>query len=150
VASVTETTDVQAVKANAALGRETILLVEDEEAVRSLAARSLRRHGYVLLVASRPSEAIELAARHQGKIDLLLTDVIMPGSNGRDLSRRLSEARPDLRVLFISGYADGTVTQHGILGPDIELLEKPFTPAALAHRVRETLDRPPRKSGAAS
>ncbi|HUK22739.1 MAG TPA: ATP-binding protein [Gemmatimonadales bacterium] len=150
VASVTETTDVQAVKANAALGRETILLVEDEEAVRSLAARSLRRHGYVLLVASRPSEAIELAARHQGNIDLLLTDVIMPGSNGRELSRRLSEARPDLRVLFISGYADGTVTQHGILGPDIELLEKPFTPAALAHRVRETLDRPPRRSGAAS
>ncbi|HUL50364.1 MAG TPA: ATP-binding protein [Gemmatimonadales bacterium] len=148
VVNVTETTDEPPVRVHAVVGRETILLVEDEEPVRSLAARSLRQAGYVLIVASRPSEAIELASRHEGEIDLLLTDVIMPGSNGRELARRLAESRPGLRVLYISGYADGTVTQQGILGPDIALLEKPFTPAALAQRVRATLDRPARTSGA--
>jgi len=126
-------------------GTETILLVEDEEPVRALARRCLAEHGYQVLVASQPAEAEELATRHAGPIHLLLTDIVMPGSSGHELARRLAPRRPAMRVLYMSGYTDDAISHHGVLAPGIELLEKPFDPEALVRRVREVLDR--RRSG---
>jgi PAS domain S-box-containing protein len=121
-------------------GGETILLVEDEEALREVGERVLNRQGYRLLVAESGADAIRLAAEHDGRIDLLLTDVVMPEMSGKELAERLTIARPDIRVLFISGYA------HPILGSTIgldarvSLLEKPFSGSRLLSSVRAVLD----------
>src|SRR5881396_2639989 len=117
-----------------AAGSETILLVEDEHLVRLLARKVLERAGYRVLVAAGGAEALELAERYAGPIHLLLTDVVMPGMNGRALMRRLAPLRPDLRVLYMSGYADEAVAQHGVLDPGTAFLQKPFTPGGLADR----------------
>jgi len=98
-----------------------------------------------VLVASGPREAEEMAGKFAGTIHLLLTDVVMPGDSGHDLARRLAPRRPALRVLYMSGYTDDAITHRGVLAPGIELLEKPFDPAALIRRVRDVLDR--RSSG---
>jgi two-component system cell cycle sensor histidine kinase/response regulator CckA len=121
-------------------GSETILLVEDEDAVRGLTRRCLETSGYTVLQASSAEEALELAARFPGRLDLLLTDVIMPGKSGPELSRRLAEHRPGTRVLYVSGYTDAAMASHVALGAGASFLPKPFTPETLARKVREILD----------
>ncbi len=124
----------------AAPGTETVLVVEDEPEVRRLVERLLRGKGYRVLAAGSPADAVALAKSHDAEIDLLLTDVIMPGMNGRDLARLLAPARPAMRVLYMSGYADAAMNQHGILPTGTAFVSKPFTPEALARKVREVLD----------
>ena len=126
--------------ADAAGGTETILLVEDEEGVRELARDILRATGYTVIEARDGAEALLLSERHQGPLDLLLTDVVMPRMSGRELAERLTSLRPDLSVLYMSGYTDDAVIRHGVLGAGTAFLQKPFTPAILVDRVRETLD----------
>jgi PAS domain S-box-containing protein len=120
-------------------GTETILLVEDEAEVRRLVERLLRMHGYAVLAAASPAEAIA-SAKGAGRIDLLVTDVIMPGMNGREMARLLAAERPRMRVLYMSGYTDAAIAQQGILPPGQAFLSKPFTPDLLARKVREVLD----------
>jgi two-component system cell cycle sensor histidine kinase/response regulator CckA len=121
-------------------GTETILLVEDEAQVRILARDLLRRVGYNVILAQNAGEALLLSDQHQGRIHLLLTDVIMPHVGGAELVRRLQPKRPDMKVLYMSGYTDNTIVHHGILDPGISFLEKPITPEALLNKVRETLE----------
>jgi two-component system, cell cycle sensor histidine kinase and response regulator CckA len=121
-------------------GTETVLLVEDEPGVRSLALLVLQSNGYTVLAAASPQEALALAAQHLGTIHLLLTDVIMPGLNGRELAIRLVASRPDIKTLFVSGYTADAIGQHGILDAGVAFLPKPFTPHDLLRKVRQTLD----------
>jgi CheY-like chemotaxis protein len=121
-------------------GTETILVVEDEEVVRSLACRVLERQGYNVLTAHDPDESVLLTARHTGDIDLLITDVVMPGMGGAELATWIAEARPLTKVLFMSGYTEDTIADRGITATDVAFLQKPFTPSALAAKVRELLD----------
>jgi two-component system, cell cycle sensor histidine kinase and response regulator CckA len=120
-------------------GRETLLVVEDDESVRTITVKILRSHGYHVLAASSGADALALAERHRGLIDLLLTDVIMPHMNGRQLAVRLVEQRPGIKVLFTSGYTDNAIVHHGVLDPGVQFLAKPFTPNVLSARVREVL-----------
>jgi CheY-like chemotaxis protein len=121
-------------------GSETILLVEDEESLRELARETLQLFGYTVLVAKHGVEALDIGERHEGALDLLLTDVIMPQLNGPELAEQLGRRRPGLRVLFMSGYT-GTLLGHSRgLDPGVALLEKPFSPDALARKVRDVLD----------
>ena len=122
-------------------GTETVLIVEDEPALLKLAANSLKKHGYSVLTASRGPAALEIAAQHPGPIHLLLTDVIMPEMNGRELSDALTRTRPGMRVLFMSGYTDDVISTSGVLDRDVAYLQKPFSPNELARRVREVLSR---------
>jgi PAS domain S-box-containing protein len=122
-------------------GTETVLLVEDEGTVRSVAREVLQMVGYTVLEAASGEEALQRAAQHNGAIHLLLTDVVMPGMSGRDLAERLIVDYPALEVLYLSGYTDEAIAHHGVLQAGIELLHKPFTPDALARRVREVLDK---------
>jgi PAS domain S-box-containing protein len=122
-------------------GTETVLLAEDEEAVRTLVARTLRAQGYTVLEATNGAEALAIAEQHIGApIRLLLTDMIMPQLGGYELAQRLRRQLPGIRVLLMSGYTDNAVIQSGALDSRITFLQKPFTPAALAHSVRQTLD----------
>lgn len=127
-------------EAQAARGAETVLVVEDQEQVRRLVCRILSRDGYHVLAAEGGEDALELAATHQGPIDLLITDVMMSGMNGRELGERMAEARPGLRVLYMSGYTADLIGDQG-LSPAAPLIQKPFTTAALTAKVREVLDR---------
>jgi signal transduction histidine kinase len=126
-------------------GSETILLVEDEEIVRSLEREVLEENGYKVLEARSPLHALELAAEHAGAIDLLVTDVVMPELSGRQLAERITTKRPEVKILYTSGYADDAIVRHGVLEPGISLLAKPLTPASLANKVREVLDSPTRQ-----
>jgi PAS domain S-box-containing protein len=121
-------------------GSETILLAEDEPAVRSLAQRVLEAHGYVVIAASGAEEALSLSRQYQGRIHLLLTDVIMPGLSGPQLAERLARERRDSKILYMSGYTDAAIIHHGVLEPGIWYLQKPFSPGGLAEKVREVLD----------
>lgn len=127
---------------NVTRGSETILLVEDEETVRGLARTILTRHGYRVLEASSEGDALLICEQHEGDVDLLLTDVVMPRMNGRELSERLRTMRPRMKVLFMSGYTDDLIVRHGALEEGLALLQKPITPAALTRKVREVLDSP--------
>jgi len=121
-------------------GVETVLVVEDEESVRRLARRALEASGYSVLQAASPLEALEIAAGYPDRIDLLLTDVMMPELTGRQLADRLSASRPGLNVLYMSGYAEDAIVHHGRLDPDTAFLQKPFSPETLSHTVRAVLD----------
>jgi PAS domain S-box-containing protein len=125
-----------------ATGHETVLLVEDEDAVRALTQRILRDARYEVLTAASGAEALERSAQHAGPIHLVVSDVIMPSMSGPELAERLLQLRPETRVLFMSGYVDEHVTQHGILASGHSFLPKPFTASELARKVRETLDAP--------
>lgn len=122
-------------------GTETVLVVEDEQAVRLLTCRILEGAGYRVLAASNPEQAEALFGEHEDVIDLLVTDVIMPGLTGSQLFERLVRRRPALKVLFVSGYTDDTIVHQGQLDPGVEFLQKPYTAEALNRRVREVLDR---------
>jgi len=126
--------------ARAPHGTETVLLAEDEPPVRAIARQVLERHGYTVLEAPSAESALDIATRYSGTIHLLLTDVIMPGMNGRELATRLAHLRPDARVIFMSGYTDDAVVRHGVLVPGATYVQKPFTPDAIARKVREVLD----------
>jgi CheY-like chemotaxis protein len=122
-------------------GLETILLVEDEGMVRELARRALLNEGYMVLEASHGKEAIRVAQQYEGAIDLLLTDVVMPGGmSGRQLVEQLSPLRPGMKVVYMSGYTDDAVVRYGIHDAGIGFLQKPFSPSHLAAKVREVLD----------
>jgi len=123
-------------------GTETVLLVEDEPSVRDVAARTLREQGYTVLEAATGDEALRVASEHGGKtIHLLLTDVVMPQMGGKVLAGRLRANRPDIRVIFFSGYPSEAIAHYGVLDPGTAFLLKPFSPAVLARKAREVLDR---------
>lgn len=121
-------------------GGETVLLVEDERAILQIGRRMLEGLGYRVLAAETPFKAIELASQHPGRIDLLVTDVVMPEMNGRDLAKRLLAMFPGLRRLFMSGYTDDVIAHHGVLEEGVHFLQKPFTARSLAAKVREALE----------
>jgi CheY-like chemotaxis protein len=124
----------------AARGNETILLVEDESMVLNMTKAMLERHGYTVITAETPGEAIRLAQGQAGDIHLLMTDVIMPEMNGRDLARELQALNPDLKCLFMSGYTADVIAHHGVLEPGVHFLQKPFSMSALTAKVRDALD----------
>jgi PAS domain S-box-containing protein len=126
--------------ADAPCGKETILLVEDDEAVRDLALRVLRGQGYTVLQARNGQEALHISAHHPHPIHLLLSDLVMPGIGGKDLAQQLVQARSGLRVLLMSGYTDQAVAHDGLLESGFAFLQKPFSPIALANKVRQALD----------
>ncbi len=117
-----------------------MLVVEDEPEVRDLAREILEASGYRVLQAGDPQDAVLIAERHAGPIRLLLTDVIMPRQSGRALAERLRPLRPELQVLYMSGYTNDAIVRHGVLEPDTLFIQKPFTPEALGRKVREALD----------
>ncbi|MGH9719323.1 MAG: PAS domain-containing protein [Bryobacteraceae bacterium] len=121
-------------------GSETILLVEDEPALRKLVRQMLTRLGYTVIEADCGAAALRVAADHDGSIDLLLTDVVMPGMNGRELATRLTDEHTGIRVLFMSGYTDDAIVHHGVLEREVPFLQKPFTPDALANKIRALLE----------
>ena len=146
-ASADATTGVTRMAAQSAVSDTTILLAEDDGAVRAIARETLTRAGYRVLSAANGGEAIAIADAHATHIDLLLTDVIMPGMNGRELANALTARRPGLRVLFASGYSDNVLLDQGALAPGVTLLDKPFTPAALVEKVAEVLAAPTPTAG---
>jgi two-component system, cell cycle sensor histidine kinase and response regulator CckA len=123
-------------------GTETILLAEDELGLRSLTRHILRMHGYKVLEASQGEKALRVAEEYDGTIHLLVTDVVMPVLSGRQLAERLGVVRPNVKVLYLSGYMDDAVVRHGVLQAEMAFLQKPFTPDSLAAKVREVLDKP--------
>jgi CheY-like chemotaxis protein len=125
-------------------GGETVLLAEDDDSVRVVMGEVLRDLGYQVLEAREGREALAIAASYAGRIDILLTDVVMPGYGGSELRRRLAATRPGLRVLYISGVMDDVIAQHGCADPGAVFLQKPFSPWSLASRLRQALDAPAR------
>jgi len=125
---------------DASRGSETILLVEDEDAVRTLASRMLRRRGYRVLDARHGREALDIVSAYLGRIDLVLTDLVMPDMGGTELARRIRELRPTMRLLFMSGYSHNEMERRGTLVHAEAFLQKPFTADQLAQGVRKTLD----------
>jgi PAS domain S-box-containing protein len=123
-------------------GTETILVVEDEQNILNLVVLTLKKRGYQVLAATVPESALELAAEHPGKIDLLITDIVMPGMNGKDLADQLVARQPGMKALFISGYTAEIIAQHGALEPGLHFLQKPFTIQSFLEKVRKTLDKP--------
>jgi DNA-binding response OmpR family regulator len=124
-------------------GTETILLVEDEANLRYLARQYLEKQGYRVIEAADGAVAMQIAVAHEGVIHLLLTDVIMPGMNGRELAQRISEIRPNVKVLYMSGYTENVIGQDGTLDAGVRLLQKPFNLRDLKSKVREVLDATP-------
>ena len=121
-------------------GSETVLVVEDQDEVRRLTKRVLEARGYTVLAARNGAEALEIVGRHATQIHLMITDVVMPGMNGRELAQLACARRSDLKVLYVSGYTGEAVLQHRLLEPGVAFLQKPFTPDALARKTREVLD----------
>jgi DNA-binding response OmpR family regulator len=124
-------------------GNETILVVEDDPSVRAATVRALEVRGYRVLVASGADEALNLANAEPGRVHVLLTDVVMPGRGGPEVARLLIGKRPDMRVLYMSGYGHDAIGHHGVLDAGTNIIGKPFTPDALRARVREVLTTAP-------
>jgi len=125
--------------AEASRGSETILLVEDEESVRQLVRETLVARGYTVMEAQSGEEGLQVAQGHSGPLDVVITDVVMPGISGRELAKRLTDARPETRVLYLSGYAEDAIVHEGVLEPGTAFLQKPFTLQTLSRKVREVL-----------
>ncbi len=121
-------------------GSETLLVVEDEDSVRQVAVHALQRLGYQVLPAATGGEALALLQRRPGRIDLLMTDVVMPGMNGRELAARLGKLHPEMKVLFTSGYAENVIVHHGVLEAELNFVGKPYSLHTLARKIREVLD----------
>ncbi len=121
-------------------GTETVLLVEDETIVRELAVTTLRERGYKVMQAGNGEEGLQVASEHRGRIDLVLTDVVMPTMGGKEMAQALLKSHPESKVLFTSGYSEEVIGEHGLVRPGIEFLQKPYLAASLARRVREVLD----------
>jgi len=119
---------------------ETLLIVENEAAIRNLLQMALRKDGYTVLSAESGPDALELVRGHDGTIDLLITDVVMPEMNGPELVRQSLLVRPGLQTLFMSGYLDDALGDHGVLPSNVNFIQKPFSPRVIAQRVREILD----------
>lgn len=122
------------------LGHETVLVVEDELAILKMASMLLQKQGYNVLAAHSPSEAIRIAHSHSGQIDLLMTDVVMPEMNGKELATKLTTIHPHLKCIYMSGYTADVIAHHGVIGDDLHFIQKPFPLYALATKVREVLD----------
>jgi two-component system, cell cycle sensor histidine kinase and response regulator CckA len=127
---------------NVGKGSQTILIVEDDAPLLEVARRSLQEFGYTILKAHSPREAIQISESHRGPIHLMVTDVIMPGMNGNQLASRLSAPRPEMKVLYVSGYTDNAIVHHGVLEPGLAFLQKPFSPKTLARKAGELLTEP--------
>ncbi|MGZ4333220.1 MAG: PAS domain S-box protein [Gaiellaceae bacterium] len=140
VAALVDDTDPEPAEHAPADGEESILLVEDEAVVRQLVAESLESNGYTVLQAGDGPSALELLRRHTGEVDLLVTDVVMPGMSGPEVAAAVAAMRPGTQVLYISGYTDSAIDHHGVLEPGIAFLQKPFGADDLARKVREVLD----------
>jgi CheY-like chemotaxis protein len=140
VAQAAESTDIPLATGGGPKGHETILLVEDETAVRELATDILRAEGYEVLPAADARQALDMSAAHAGRIHVLVTDVVMPGTSGRELAEQMLVRRQGIAVVYMSGYTDNAVVQHGVLGRDAVFLQKPFTPDRLTQQVRALLD----------
>ena len=138
-----DTVEVEPEEEDAPRGSETVLVVEDESAILHLSERLLTRLGYTVLSAPGPLEALQLVERHDGSIDLLLTDVVMPDMSGRELAARLQAVLPTLKCLFMSGYTSNIIAQHGVLDAAIDFMQKPVTLTVMARRVRAALDGAP-------
>jgi DNA-binding response OmpR family regulator len=128
--------------APAGQGHETILLVEDESSILEMTRLILAKFGYRVLAATTPGEALRMAKEHGGRIHLLITDVVMPEMNGRDLANLLIALHPEIVCLFMSGYSGDVITHHGMLDEGVNFIQKPFSIQALAAKVREVLDSP--------
>jgi CheY-like chemotaxis protein len=122
-------------------GHETIMVVEDDASVRRLAGSVLHAHGYTVLSAESGDDALAQTAHLEGPLHLLLSDVVMPGMNGRQVYTRLAELRPELRVVYMSGYTEEVIAPQGVLEPGVDFIAKPFTVESLARKVRDVLDR---------
>jgi two-component system, cell cycle sensor histidine kinase and response regulator CckA len=121
-------------------GDETVLFVEDDELVRKLNLKILQQLGYEVMHAENGKSALAIAETYEGSIDLLITDVIMPEMNGEELARKISVLKPDIRILFTSGYTEDVIAPHGVLAGDIHFIGKPYKPNQLAVKIREVLD----------
>jgi len=133
-------TEAQNARRAAPRGTETILLVEDEDMVRNLVRETLEREGYKVVDAPGPIEARQVAEQFRGHIHLLITDVVMPKVSGRELAMQLARRRPEMQVLYMSGYTDNAIVNSGVLQKEVAFLQKPFTPGALTAKVREVLE----------
>ena len=123
-------------------GSETILVAEDEDGVRSLTREVLEKYGYTVLEAANGEEALRVAEQHEGPLDLLLSDVVMPRMGGPELAQALLAKRPSVKVLYMSGYTDHPMVRRGVVNAGVAFLQKPFTPTVLVSRVREVLEAP--------
>jgi len=121
-------------------GTETLLIVENEAAIRNLLQMALRKNGYTVLAAESGREALDLVSTHSGPIHLLITDVMMPDIDGPELVRRLSTIRPETQTLFMSGYMDDALGDQGVLATSVNFIQKPFSPRTIAQKVRDILD----------
>ena len=124
------------------LQRQTILLVEDERMIRRVMCEVLEREGYRVLACADPREGIDAFQQHAGQIDLLLTDVMMPGMNGREMTNQILKIRPELRVVFMSGYTESTLRQQEQAEPQVEYLQKPFRVETLTRKIAQVLGAP--------
>jgi len=123
-------------------GSESVLVVEDEETVREMALRTLKRYGYTVYSASTGANALKLCKKMDEPVDLLLTDIVMPRMSGRELAKKVTGMWPGVKLLYMSGYTQHTIDDEGILDPEVNFLPKPFRPVVLVEKVREVLDRP--------
>jgi PAS domain S-box-containing protein len=135
-----ERTDLINEEESAHKGAETVLIVEDEPSVRALVRTTLESKGYQILEATQGADALAIAKEHHGNIDLLLTDLVMPGISGRVLAEQMTALRPDIKVIYMSGYTDDAMVRHGGLSPGMAFMQKPFTPGVLSRKIREALD----------
>jgi len=122
-------------------GSEAVLIVEDEDSLRKLLRTVLKHRGYKILEAENGEDALRISNEHEGTIDLMITDVVMPKMGGKETAERLELLHPQMKVIYMSGYTDDAIVHHGVLAPGLNFLEKPFSPEKLAHKVREVLDK---------